>query len=1050
MPPFLQRDWVRVLLVAAFVFTSILLTVPAAYAAATFSGMSPAPNTTVYTVRPTITVKAVDTAAIWLGTSSYLKIDGATVRAKITYSSDSKQATFTYTPTSDLSVGGHTALVSVYSGTRSTYTWSFTVAPKPALSSPVPTAGSTVRSLAPAVSVAVSQAAGAVTATATVDGVPAAAVHDVGTGRVVVTLPGRLANEGQHTVAVTATNPMGSATYSWTFGVQVYDPMPVVSACWMCHPTYPAEHPMDDCGACHGGTETGDGVIGHTVLEILDMPCVDCHGGNGIYVSVAPLHDFAGDAMHTTDRCGPCHSGSLTVEHQHFGLTCMTCHDSTAPDVVAAIAAGDTRCVSCHAADAHGNDHDSSVDPACAACHSVAISQVHLAASSSSSDRLCMSCHPAPRDSVSAWGGTCVEGDCHVEGSPAEQHGGIDLAHKVGAGGASCMSADCHSGTDLSVIHSAATTETPSGTRTGCGVCHDVDSVPTDSECLDCHPERLQPHGYDAAKHMSQQSCVGSCHDRELKPTHDAVDPAVACSGCHAVLVESIAPWDKTCSACHPTATHAAAASAHVGSDALARDYTSNFNVRTAMSWKSYPFGCSPTPASGQTICHDVSSLSALHAKEPDGGCSICHSAGSAPASAKECLTCHGTGWYDPATSGGTISRPGSDYSSTGTITRVGGSGSDNFSTQLTNDGAASYVQFGSTNAEALFGRGFWWLNPNTTSITNVQVLFRAMKLGLSTTTSRITVVIDVGGTTYVSAAAATNPSSAAYTQYTYTFATNPKTGAAWTPTDLNDPSSPNGLRAFGVRQTVSDTANIAVSEVYLKVNTPATNYTAPPRSGGQAHHYGNYLRSPQEPAGEWSSAIYTQYCYDRCHVYPNTYAYYGQVLGNPTYNPWNAYQGTQMWSSLMGDPNGNSPTTRNLTLSSIRLPAGSPVLDFMTNYSLGTGDAGYVEISTDDGASWAILDGTVGGVPMSSLTGVAGAWKPATYDLSVYAGQSVRLRFRYTNTAGATNAGWCIDTLQISESGTVIFSDDAETLKPEWDPGTHWRRIQYALRWLG
>ena len=439
-----------------------------------------------------------------------------------------------------------------------------------------------------------------------------------------------------------------------------------------------------------------------------------------------------------------------------------------------------------------------------------------------------------------------------------------------------------------------------------------------------------------------------------------------------------------------------------------------------------------------------------LHGDLPGEGCSVCHASGSAPEGANECLTCHGTGWYTPSISKGTIARPGSDFSTSGTVTVVGGSGADNYSALLTNDGATSHVRFTSVNAEALFGRGTWWLNPNTTTITSVQVSFRALKLGLATTTSRMTAVLDVGGTTYASTAAATNPSATAYTLYTHTFTTNPKTGVAWTYEDLNDPGSVNGLRAFGVRQTVSDAANIGVTEVFLKVNTPDTAYTTPTVSGGNAHHYGNYLRSPQAPEGEWSSAIYTQYCYDRCHVWPNTYAYYGEVLGNPTYNPFNAYQGTQMWSSLMGDPNGNSPLERNLTLEPITLPAGSPVLEFMTNYVLGAGDSGRVEISADGGSSWTTLEGTLGGAPVTTLSGTAGSWRLASYDLSAYAGQSVTLRFRYNQAPTSTSAGWCIDNVSVSEGGTVLFSDDAETLKPEWDSGSHWRRIQYSLRWLG
>ena len=67
-----------------------------------------------------------------------------------------------------------------------------------------------------------------------------------------------------------------------------------------------------------------------------------------------------------------------------------------------------------------------------------------------------------------------------------------------------------------------------------------------------------------------------------------------------------------------------------------------------------------------------------------------------------------------------------------------------------------------------------------------------------------------------------------------------------------------------------------------------------------------------------------------------------------------------------------------------------------------------------------------------------------ASYDLSAYAGQSVKLRFRYVN-GSSGSAGWAFDSLAISGSGGTVFSDNAETLKPDWT-NTFWTRSMGAF----
>ena len=84
---------------------------------------------------------------------------------------------------------------------------------------------------------------------------------------------------------------------------------------------------------------------------------------------------------------------------------------------------------------------------------------------------------------------------------------------------------------------------------------------------------------------------------------------------------------------------------------------------------------------------------------------------------------------------------------------------------------------------------------------------------------------LKVGGTYYD--AAGRNPAQA-FTNYDDSWATNPKSAAAWTVDDVNGVGA-NGLQAFGV--TTSDTTpNISSSQAFITVTyTPPVTAIAPP-----------------------------------------------------------------------------------------------------------------------------------------------------------------------------------------------------------------------------
>ena len=140
-------------------------------------------------------------------------------------------------------------------------------------------------------------------------------------------------------------------------------------------------------------------------------------------------------------------------------------------------------------------------------------------------------------------------------------------------------------------------------------------------------------------------------------------------------------------------------------------------------------------------------------------------------------------------------------------------------------------------------------------------------------------------------------------------------------------------------------------------------------------------------------------------------------------------YAGSKSWWSGTGDD-------YTATMSrSVTVPTGTPALTFQTNYNIESGyDYAYVEIN--DGSGWVSVPGT-GTDPTKNngITGdTAGAWKPASFDLSSYAGKQVDLRVRYTTDGGVQGndpkrtPGMFVDDIVLGS-----FTDGAETSPNGW-----------------
>jgi len=88
--------------------------------------------------------------------------------------------------------------------------------------------------------------------------------------------------------------------------------------------------------------------------------------------------------------------------------------------------------------------------------------------------------------------------------------------------------------------------------------------------------------------------------------------------------------------------------------------------------------------------------------------------------------------------------------------------------------------------------------------------------------------------------------------------------------------------------------------------------------------------------------------------------------------------------------------------------------LKMQTSYKFGTGEAGYVEVSTD-GTNWDVVESFGGD----------GSWSDEVVliDLAAYAGEStVYLRFRLDSAGGSSDDGWYIDDLLLAGAGDGIY----------------------------
>ena len=404
------------------------------------------------------------------------------------------------------------------------------------------------------------------------------------------------------------------------------------------------------------------------------MGCRTCHDSKDVLVAAAiganntscyGCHLSADhESSHVTTlaaECQGCHAASLTSEHiTTRKLTCDTCHASPKPEVLSAIATGQTACVACHptASVSHYDsvDHTATLPPqdiaisgvdygthACSECHSARLGDLHSLAGKPN----CATCHPTPRGTFTTWSFGCVQGGCHSVGSTAPMHANIDTTHAVTPASAGCLTGGgCHAGANLAALHSKAATTTVAGrVLTSCAVCHAA-GVPSSRECASCHADKspVPINHFPAATHVSASGPgCSDCHSLDLATEHaKASSGSVTCTGCHtsSKFAALARPWNGTCSACHG-ADHALGVSFCQGCHATARGTYAGAAVYDATK-----HGNVTTSVSALTVWPGTSYAA--------GSCVNCHGSHTAtPRAAGNalCLTCHdAAGTTKPAT----------------------------------------------------------------------------------------------------------------------------------------------------------------------------------------------------------------------------------------------------------------------------------------------------------------------------------------------------------------------------------------------------------------
>lgn len=144
---------------------------------------------------------------------------------------------------------------------------------------------------------------------------------------------------------------------------------------------------------------------------------------------------------------------------------------------------------------------------------------------------------------------------------------------------------------------------------------------------------------------------------------------------------------------------------------------------------------------------------------------------------------------------------------------------------------------------------------------------------------------------------------------------------------------------------------------------------------------------------------------------------------GAPTSGPMAAYDGQNVWATILGGQYSNG-VDDSLITPYYTVDADNATFTFYHWYNFENSyDGGNVSISTNNGATWELLE-PENSYPDDNVTGLDGdpgftnqstGWVQAVFPVGIYQGSAVKFMFRFGTDGSVTRDGWYIDAVVLN-----------------------------------